>query len=65
VILQIFNKLAREQVRAIVNIRLRELQDRLDENGRRIKLDIDEPAKDWLAVSNISFSPKLEAWTES
>jgi ATP-dependent Clp protease ATP-binding subunit ClpB len=44
-------------VRTIVDIRLRELQQRLDDNGRRIRLIVDDPAKDWLAVSFFTPSP--------
>jgi ATP-dependent Clp protease ATP-binding subunit ClpB len=43
----IFRRLSREALRDIVDIRLRELQDRLDE--RRITLDVPNGVKDWLA----------------
>ena len=42
----VFNKLSREALRDIVDIRLDELQKRLDE--RRIMLQVDGDAKDWL-----------------
>ncbi|KAJ1924860.1 hypothetical protein IWQ60_004938 [Tieghemiomyces parasiticus] len=43
----VFNRLARSALRDIVDIRLHEVQQRLDE--RRITLDADEAAKLWLA----------------
>lgn len=42
----IFKRLARSALRDIVNIRLKELQARLDD--RRITLKVDEEIKDWL-----------------
>ena len=42
----IFRRLSRSALRDIVDIRLNELQERLDD--RRIKIDIDNAVKDWL-----------------
>ncbi|ORY09080.1 P-loop containing nucleoside triphosphate hydrolase protein [Clohesyomyces aquaticus] len=42
----IFNRLSREALRDIVDIRLRELQERLDD--RRITLDVSNDVKQWL-----------------
>lgn len=42
----IFRRLSRSALRDIVDIRLRELQQRLDD--RRIKLDVDDRVRDWL-----------------
>jgi ATP-dependent Clp protease ATP-binding subunit ClpB len=42
----IFNKLSKSALRDIVDIRIRELQGRL--NGRRMALDISPEVKDWL-----------------
>jgi ATP-dependent Clp protease ATP-binding subunit ClpB len=42
----IFKRLSREALRDIVDIRLKELQARLDD--RRMTLDVDEEIKDWL-----------------
>jgi ATP-dependent Clp protease ATP-binding subunit ClpB len=42
----IFNKLSKKALRGIVDIRLRELQARLDD--RRITIQVDEKVKDWL-----------------
>lgn len=50
----IFNKLGSAQVRDIVDIRLRELQKRMDENGKKITLDVDNAAKDWLGAAGVS-----------
>jgi len=43
----IFRRLSREALRDIVDIRLRELQERLDE--RRITLDVPDEVREWLA----------------
>ncbi|POR39420.1 ATPase [Tolypocladium paradoxum] len=43
----IFKRLALSAIRAIVDIRLKELQQRLDD--RRIKLSVPDAVKDWLA----------------
>lgn len=74
----VFNKLGRRQVRSIVEVRLKEVQQRLEDNGKNIivssaffpkrrqrrslndhlllQLEVDDAAKDWLAVSyNRSF----------
>lgn len=47
----IFNTLSRKEVRKIVDIQLIEVQKRLTNNGRKIILDVDEGAKDWLAAA--------------
>lgn len=47
----VFNPLSRKQVRAIVDIRIHEVQKRLATNGRKITLVIDDAAKDWLAAA--------------
>lgn len=50
----IFNKLGTAQVRDIVDIRLKELQKRMDDNGKKIVLDVDNAAKDWLGAAGVS-----------
>lgn len=30
------------------------IQTRLEQNGRKVKLDVDEPAQDWLASAGYS-----------
>ncbi|KKA30755.1 hypothetical protein TD95_002602 [Thielaviopsis punctulata] len=53
----IFKRLAKPAIREIADIRLRELQTRLDD--RRITLDISEDARDWLA--DHGYDPKYGA----
>ena len=47
----VFNKLSRGALRDIVDIRLEELQGRLDE--RRIRLEVDGEVKDWLGKKGL------------
>lgn len=49
----IFQRLSREAIRDIVDIRLRELQARLDD--RRIKLDVGLEAKEWLSANGYDY----------
>lgn len=49
----IFQRLSREAIRDIVDIRLKELQARLDD--RRIKLDVDPEAKEWLSTNGYDY----------
>ncbi|KAI9313906.1 heat shock protein 78, mitochondrial precursor [Dichotomocladium elegans] len=42
----VFNRLSRKALRDIVDVRLREVEDRVSD--RRIKLDVDMDARDWL-----------------
>ncbi|PLB34651.1 chaperone ATPase HSP78 [Aspergillus candidus] len=53
----IFKRLSREALRDIVDIRIKELQSRLDD--RRIVLEIDGEIKDWLC--NKGYDPKFGA----
>ena len=53
----VFRRLSREALRDIVDIRLRELQQRLDD--RRIILDVPEDTKTWLAEKG--YDPKFGA----
>ncbi|KAE8213308.1 hypothetical protein CF327_g3146 [Tilletia walkeri] len=55
----IFRKLGRSDIRSIVDIRIREVQQRLNANNKRIKLDLDDAAKDFLG--SIGYSPTLGA----
>ncbi|KAJ7752928.1 P-loop containing nucleoside triphosphate hydrolase protein [Mycena metata] len=43
----VFNKLSRESILQVVSLRLQDVADRL--SGRRITLDVDKQARDWLA----------------
>lgn len=53
----IFKRLSREALRDIVDIRIKELQSRLDD--RRIVLEVDGEIKDWLC--NKGYDPKFGA----
>lgn len=55
--LVLFNRLQRENIRSIVDIRLQEVQELLDD--KNIELHIDDKAKDWLA--NTGYSPQYGA----
>ena len=54
-----FRKLGRMDVRRIVDIRLKEVQKRLIENGRHSRIIVDEEAKNWLG--SIGYSPTMGA----
>jgi len=43
----VFNKLSRSSILKVVSLRLRDVQDRL--KNRRIALDVDDAARQWLA----------------
>jgi ATP-dependent Clp protease ATP-binding subunit ClpB len=53
----IFKRLSREALRDIVDIRIRELQKRLDD--RRVTLKVDDEIKDWLCEKG--YDPKFGA----
>ncbi|KAF4435158.1 hsp98-like protein [Fusarium austroafricanum] len=55
----IFNRLTRKEIRKIVDIRLNEIQKRLEDNGRKVKIDVSEEAKDYLG--NSGYSPAYGA----
>ncbi|KAH7182794.1 P-loop containing nucleoside triphosphate hydrolase protein [Fusarium flagelliforme] len=55
----IFNRLTRREIRKIVDIRLLEIQKRLEDNGRKVKIDVSEEAKDYLG--NSGYSPAYGA----
>ncbi|KAI5962448.1 HSP104 [Candida pseudojiufengensis] len=55
----IFNKLSRKGIAKIVNIRLKEIQKRFANNGKDIKLDLDQAAIDYLCKHG--WSPDLGA----
>lgn len=50
----IFNRLGSTEVRKIVDLRLREVQQRLVTNGRDVTIDVSEAAKDWLGAAGVS-----------
>ncbi|KAG5747882.1 hypothetical protein H9Q69_009585 [Fusarium xylarioides] len=55
----IFNRLTRKEIRKIVDIRLAEIQKRLEDNGRKVHIDVSEEAKDYLG--NSGYSPAYGA----
>ena len=50
----IFNRLTRKEIRKIVDLRIREIQKRLEDNGRKVKIEVSEEAKDHLGASGYS-----------
>lgn len=48
----VFNKLSRETLRSIVDLRLSEVQNRVDD--RQITLNVDDTAKSWLTEHGYS-----------
>ncbi|KAJ4310008.1 Heat shock protein hsp98 [Fusarium piperis] len=50
----IFNRLTRREIRKIVDIRLGEIQRRLEDNGRKVTIDVSHEAKDYLGKSGYS-----------
>ncbi|RBR12620.1 uncharacterized protein FIESC28_08577 [Fusarium coffeatum] len=55
----IFNRLTRKEIRKIVDIRLQEIQKRLEDNGRKVHIDVSDEAKDYLG--NSGYSPAYGA----
>jgi ATP-dependent Clp protease ATP-binding subunit ClpA len=50
----IFNRLTRAEIRKIVDVRLEEIQKRLETNGRNITIEVSGPAKDYLGSAGYS-----------
>jgi ATP-dependent Clp protease ATP-binding subunit ClpB len=50
----LYRSLSRSDIRKIVDLRLKEVQKRLDDNGRKVKLAVDDQALDWLASAGYS-----------
>ena len=55
----IFNRLTRKEIRKIVDLRISEIQKRLEDNGRNVKIDVSDEAKDYLG--NSGYSPAYGA----
>ncbi|KAK9895965.1 P-loop containing nucleoside triphosphate hydrolase protein [Cystobasidium minutum MCA 4210] len=55
----VFNPLSRAQVKSIVDIRLKEIQQRMASSGRKVKIELNEDAKAWLASAG--FNPAYGA----
>nr|ODN88259.1 heat shock protein [Cryptococcus depauperatus CBS 7841] len=52
----LYRSLSRADIRKVVDVRLREIQQRLQDNNRKIKLDVDESACEWLAQAGYSLT---------
>lgn len=50
----IFNRLTRREIRKIVDLRIKEIQKRLEDNGRKVYIDVSEEAKDHLGAAGYS-----------
>ncbi|KAF3481236.1 hsp98-like protein [Arthroderma uncinatum] len=50
----IFNRLPKREIRKIVDVRLAEIQKRLDDNGRRVKIECAPEVKDYLGKAGYS-----------
>lgn len=55
----IFNRLTRKEIRKIVDLRISEIQKRLEDNNRNVKIDVSMEAKDYLG--NAGYSPAYGA----
>ena len=50
----LYRSLSRADIRKVVEVRLKEVQKRVDDNGRKIKLVVDGDAMDWLGSAGYS-----------
>ena len=50
----LYRSLSRSDIRKVVDVRLKEIQKRLDDNGRKVHLAVDESGKDWLGSAGYS-----------
>ncbi|OTB06854.1 hypothetical protein M426DRAFT_318561 [Hypoxylon sp. CI-4A] len=55
----IFNRLTKREIRKIVDLRLIEIQKRLNDNDRNVKIEVTDEAKDYLG--NAGYSPAYGA----
>lgn len=55
----IFNRLTRREIRKIVDLRLSEIQKRLEDNNRKVFISVSDEAKDYLG--NAGYSPAYGA----
>lgn len=55
----IFNRLAKKEIRTIVELRLKEIQERLKQNNRNITLEVSDAAKDYMGLEG--YSPQYGA----
>ncbi|EPQ63989.1 Bgt-2653 [Blumeria graminis f. sp. tritici] len=50
----IFNRLSKGEIRKIVEVRLEEIQKRMDLNGRTVKIECEPEVKEWLGAAGYS-----------
>jgi ATP-dependent Clp protease ATP-binding subunit ClpA len=50
----IFNRLTKKEIRKIVDVRLDEIQKRLQSNGRNVKIQLSDDVKDYLGSAGYS-----------
>jgi ATP-dependent Clp protease ATP-binding subunit ClpA len=50
----IFNRLTRREIRSIVDLRIKEIQKRLEDNERKVHIEVSEEAKDYLGAAGYS-----------
>ncbi|KAK4504809.1 hypothetical protein PRZ48_002771 [Zasmidium cellare] len=50
----IFNRLTKKEIRKIVDVRLDEIQKRLNSNGRNVKIELSDEVKDYLGSAGYS-----------
>jgi ATP-dependent Clp protease ATP-binding subunit ClpA len=50
----LYRSLSRSDIRRVVDVRLKEVQKRLVDNGRKVVLRVDDVAQDWLASAGYS-----------
>lgn len=50
----LYRSLSRSDIRRVVDVRLKEVQKRLVDNGRKVLLRVDDVAQDWLASAGYS-----------
>ncbi|KAG9232525.1 putative heat shock protein hsp98 [Amylocarpus encephaloides] len=55
----IFNRLSRTEIRKIVDVRLIEIQKRLEANGKNVKVDCSPAVRDWLGAAG--YNPQYGA----
>ncbi|KAK4687551.1 ATP-dependent Clp protease ATP-binding subunit ClpB, partial [Tremellales sp. Uapishka_1] len=50
----LYRSLSRSDIRKVVEVRLKEIQSRLEANGRKVKLALDDSAMEWLGSAGYS-----------
>ncbi|KAF2749784.1 heat shock protein-like protein [Sporormia fimetaria CBS 119925] len=50
----IFNRLTKKEIRRIVDVRMKEIQKRLESNGRNVKIEMSEDVRDYLGSAGYS-----------